>query len=393
MANEFFFISLTIITGFAATLVFERTKISQVILLMLFGFLLGPVLGLLNVSSGSIIVSMLPFISTLALIFLLFDGGVEFDVFSVARSIPKSMLFTFLVFGLSVVLVGGFSYFVLGWPLLQGLLLGAVTGGSSSAIVIAMVEKTNTSKETKSLLTVESTMTDALCIITAIILVQLITANQAPEAGTVVGLLLSSFTTAILMGVLGAGLWMFVLGKFRIERYSYMLMLALIFALFALTESIKASGGVAVFVFGIILGNARKIGKFAKIDWENPMKSMMRQFQDEVTFFVRTFFFVYIGLLLSLDYFNTNVILITLGLIAVYALARLIISRLVLGGILPKDRNVIVSMMPRGLAAAVLATLPLTSGIDIPDFQQLVFGVLLFSNIAATLGVFLSDRP
>ncbi len=392
MAVEFLIIGMTIVVGFIANQIFDRTRISQVILLMIFGFLLGPVAGLLDVSPASVIVSILPFIASLALIFLLFDGGIEFDIFGMAHTIPKSMAFTFLVFGLCMVLVSSFTVIALGWNPLYGLLLGAVVGGSSGAVVNALVEKTHIHKETKSLLTVESTTTDALVIITAVILIQLLTSGVALEAGEIAGLFLSSFTIAISLGVLAALLWIFLMNKFELHLYSYMLMLALLFGLFSLTEIVKGNGGIAVFVFGVILGNAKKLGTFAKIEWVNPVSRTTRLFQEEVTFFVRTFFFVYIGLLLSIDYFSPYVVGVALAVVALIFIGRYAVQRLLMPNMKDMDQKIVTTMMPRGLAAAVVATLPLTSGVEISHFQEFVFVTILFTNIAATLGVFAFDK-
>lgn len=392
MAIEFLIIGITIVMGFLANQIFDRTRISNVIILMAFGFLLGPMFGLLDVSPESVIVSILPFIASLALIFLLFDGGIEFDIFGLARTIPKSMLFTLLVFALGMIFVSGFTVIALGWPILHGLLLGAVVGGSSGAVVISLVEKTKTKKETKSLLTVESTTTDALVIITAVILIQLMTAGSAPAAGTVAGLFLSSFTIAIVLGLIAAFIWIFMMNRFEMHLYTYMLMLAVLFGLFAITEEVGGSGGIAVFTFGIILGNAKKLGKFAKIDWVNPVSRTTRLFQEEVTFFVRTFFFVYVGLLMSLEYFQPIVIAVSLAIVALVLIGRYVIQKILVKDVPLVDQGVIVTMMPRGLAAAVVATLPSTSGIMITSFQEIVFTVILLTNVAATLGVFAYNR-
>lgn len=388
MAIEFLIIGITIVIGFLANQIFDRTRISNVIILIAFGFLLGPLLGLLDVSSESVIVSILPFIASIALIFLLFDGGIEFDIFGMARTIPKSMLFTLLVFALGMVFVSGFTVIALGWNLLHGLLLGAVVGGSSGAVVISLVEKTNTRKETKSLLTVESTLTDALVIITAVMLIQLLTAGSTPAAGTVAGLFLSSFTIAIVLGIIAALIWIFMMNRFAMHLYTYMLMLALLFGLFAITEEVGGSGGIAVFVFGIMLGNAKKLGKFAQIEWVNPVSRTTRLFQEEVAFFVRTFFFVYVGLLMSIEYFSAQVIAVSLAIVALVLIGRYLIQKLIIKDAPFVDQGIIVTMMPRGLAAAVVATLPTTSGIMITNFQEIVFTVILLTNIAATLGVF-----
>jgi hypothetical protein len=45
-------------------------------------------------------------------------------------------------------------------------------------------------------------------------------------------------------------------------------------------------------------------------------------------------------------------------------------------------------MMPRGLAAAVLATMPLTAVIKLPYFAEIVFSIIILTNLATTFGVF-----
>ncbi len=392
MFEIFFILGLTILIGFAATSLFERTRISEVIILMLFGFLLGPIFHIVDASPGSVIVSILPFIATLALIVLLFDGGMTIDVFAVARSIRRSTVFTITVFIITVILVSIFATLLLGWPFLNGVLLGAIIGGTSSAIVIAMVERINISKDIKSLLIIESTITDALCIITAGIVIQLIVAHQTPEAGAVVNLLLSSFTIALLLGVVCAAAWITLMKKFSTVKYAYMLTLAAVFGLYAVTEAIKSNGGFAVFIFGLVLGNAREIGSIFGMKLEAPLAQIIHIFQEEITFFIRTFFFVYIGLLISPAYFNLGTIVVSIALLLLLVASRWLAQKALLTDISVRERNIVIAILPRGLAAAVLATIPLANGIAIPSFQELVFGLIFLSNIVATAGIFMFDK-
>lgn len=392
MYELFFILGMTILAGFLATIIFERARISQVILLMAFGFLLGPVFNIIDVSEDSIIVSIMPFVATLALIVLLFDAGLMIDIFSVAKAIPKSTVFTITVFVLGLLLVVLLTTFLLNWPILHGLLLGAVLGGTCSAIVMTMVEKIRIKDKTKSLLIVESTLTDALCIIIAVLVIQLAITNQVLGIGTIVNLLLSSFSLAILIGCVSAVVWISLVRKFLVTKYTYMLTLALVFGLFAITGSVGANGGFAVFIFGLVLGNAKKLGKLVKLDGSFSADHSIQKFQEEMTFFVRTFFFVYIGLLFSISYFTQNVILISIALIIIFIVARWLGQKLTLGELPVKDRNISVVLLPRGLAAAVLATMPLINGIVIPDFQPIAFGVILLSNVLATIGILVFDK-
>ncbi|MDD2856894.1 MAG: hypothetical protein PHU01_15355, partial [Desulfuromonadaceae bacterium] len=53
------------------------------------------------------------------------------------------------------------------------------------------------------------------------------------------------------------------------------------------------------------------------------------------------------------------------------------------------DRCLIMLMMPRGLASAVLATLPAAAGVvGTESFVTITFGVIIVTNVLLTLGMF-----
>lgn len=391
MIEYFFVIGLTLFIGFIANIISDKTRITTVLILMTFGFLLGPVFGVIKATPGSSIAEILPFVAVLTLIILLFDGGMMMEVRNVISQIPRSTLFTFFVFTITTVLVALFCMLALGWPFFNGALLGAALGGTSSAIVIAMAEKAGITKNAVAFLTVESTITDALCIIAAILVLQFITNTVTVDMGGIGHMVLSMFVLAAFIGVVMAALWITLVRKFRIYRYNYMLTLGLAFVVYAVAEFLDSSGGFAVFVFALTLGNARNIASYLKLDTESIFSPMqLKQFQEEVTFFVRTFFFVYAGLLFSPEYFTPFVLMVTIAISLIILLSRKIGDIVLLRKIMEKDdRNVMVSMMPRGLAAAVLASFPVLYGLKIPEFQPVVFGVIIISNIIATIGIFL----
>jgi cell volume regulation protein A len=241
--------------------------------------------------------------------------------------------------------------------MIQGVLLGAVIGGTSSAIVIAIESATL-------------------------------------SVGQLVNTMLGSFTIAIFVGAFTAFSWIIISHRFLLNKYNYMLTLALVFGLYSITEAVNANGGISVFVFGIVLGNAKHLIGLLRMRIEKPVDPKIKVFQDEVTFFVRTFFFVYIGLLLTPEHFTGLVVLVSVALLGLLIIARWLTTRIVLPDLPSFDMKIVMSMMPRGLAAAVLATFPLASGLVIQDFQQLVFAIILLTNIAATAGIFIfRERP
>ena len=164
--DVFFIIGAIIILGFITSQIFERTKFSNVILLMSAGMLLGPVLKIVTIE-GPISV-LAPYIGTLALIIILFEGGLNLNFFKVLTSLAKASGFAVLVISLSMVFLGILMHLIFGWTYLEGLLLGAVLGGTSEAIVIPFISKLTMNEDSKVILTLESTLTNPLCVIVAL---------------------------------------------------------------------------------------------------------------------------------------------------------------------------------------------------------------------------------
>jgi len=391
MFEYFFLIGVVLIIGFLATIIFERTRISTVLILMAFGFLIGPIFHIVDASEQSLIAQISPFIATLALIILLFDGGMMLDIRSVLSAVPKSTIFTFLVFAVTLIFITLFCW-MLGWNPLLGALLGAIIGGTSSAIVIAMADKSGISREANAFLTIESTITDALCIISAMVVVEIIV-TASIVAGDIGHMFLASFLIALFMGVVAALVWLFMLQKFRIEKYYYMLTLGVALMVYSLTEGISASGGFAVFIFGLTLGNAKSVVRKISVNPELAMASTttLKRFQEEVTFFVRTFFFVYAGFMILPSYFTWGVIAVAFFATLLALAARKAGQLVVMNGsnFTNQDKTIVMTTMPRGLAAAVLATNPEVISVTGSDFAPIVLGVIVFSNIVATAGIFL----
>ena len=120
--------------------------------------------------------------------------------------------------------------------------------------------------------------------------------------------------------------------------------------------------------------------KLPRIEMDDPT-------HNQLTFLVRSFFFVFVGLLASFGQIEYLVfgILIT---IAVY-FGRVFIGKIVLTKRFSLlDRAVTNSMIPRGLAAAVLATYPITMGLPNADaYPQLIFFIILSSVVITTIGL------
>jgi cell volume regulation protein A len=174
-----------------------------------------------------------------------------------------------------------------------------------------------------------------------------------------------------------------------------MVTLAAVLITYGLVQFFGGSGPIAVLVFGLILGNSHDFSRFLKIRSSTLIDSTIKFFHGEMTFFIRTFFFVYIGMMVSSRVVDANHLRLGFTLFLLIILIRIVSVGITVTICKEKksDRLVLFSMLPRGLASAVLATLPASVGVRGSEyFVDLTF-IIIFTNLLMTVGVFFSDRP
>jgi cell volume regulation protein A len=117
------------------------------------------------------------------------------------------------------------------------------------------------------------------------------------------------------------------------------------------------------------------------------MDESVRGFHSQISFLIRSFFFVFTGLLFSFSSFT--MVLFGLLLAFVFLGTRFFAVKLSFFKSSSKDsENLMTIMLPRGLAAAVLASLPFTSGVPGSQvFPEIVFIVIFATIIICTVGV------
>ena len=234
------------------------------------------------------------------------------------------------------------------------------------------------------MLSFESALTDILSIIIAFILFEAILVGQFD-----LQVLQETLGRAVVVGlVLGFGVgipWMYVSTKLGNAQHAYMLTLGILFVLFFLANSFGESGALTALVFGLMLGNRSNLAKILK--FKLPKIQLDDPTHNQLTFLVRSFFFVFVGLMASIGKFEYAILGVGIT-IAIY-FGRLIVAKSTLTKRFSLlDRRVTYSMIPRGLAAAVLATIPLTLGLPNSEvYPQIVFFIILASIIITTIGL------
>jgi len=373
--------AVTIFLGVIGEAFFKKTGIPDIAFLMVLGVIIGPVLGIISTDDVSKVV---PYFAAIALIIIMFDGGLNLNIRNVVRTAHYAVLLSILGFVTSVIAVTLVAFYALNWGMVESILLGTIVGGSSSIIVFGIVKQLPISDDTKSMLSLESAITDILVTVIAFVLFDIIISGYFdPE------LALGTFGRSVAVGlVLGFGIgipWAYVTTKLKDAQHSYMLTIGILFVIFFAEKSLDGTGALAPLIFGLMLGNKQLLSHYLKfkipeITTDNPT-------HNQLTFLVRSFFFVFIGLLATLGKIEF-IIFGVIGAILIY-LTRLGTVKISLGKRFSIfDKKVTSAMIPRGLAAAVVATIPLTIGLANAEvYPQIVFVIILTSVIITTIAL------
>jgi NhaP-type Na+/H+ or K+/H+ antiporter len=400
IVTTLFVISGIMFIGFLAEIIFKKTNIPDVLILIGVGIILSSVLGWTN---KDVLAGGATLFTTFALVFVLFQGALSINFVTLIKSLPSTFKLTILNFILTVIVVALIAYFGFGYNFNLALLIGMILGGTSSAVVIPLVNNVEIKEKYSSVLTLESALSDVLCIIGTITVLEIIATGQV-LAESIFKSVFTSFSLAIVTGLIIGILWVILLHKSDHLAKSYMMTIAMVVALYALVESplIQASGAIAALVFGLLLGNSKsllELKKRKKSQEDERVTSVIsfsaKSFYSEISFFVKTFFFVYLGILI--DFSNPTIFIygaiLTIGIYLVRPFAVKIVFPK--ENIQQKERSMLEILIPKGLAAAVLAGVALQSGALVGYeviFTNTVLSVVLLSIVLTSVLIFLVER-
>lgn len=385
-------VGLIVFVSHLFTGIFEKRMVPDVLLLMLLGLLFGPVLGLITIDEFGIAG---PMFTTITLVIILFEGGLDLKVETLKNSIRGTLSLTFINFFVTLVVVGLVGWLLFRMALLDSLMLGAILGGTSSAVVIPLVRKLRVTEGTRTVLILESAFSDVLCIVFTLAFLEVYRIGNV-NVGLIIGKVLSSFALAGFLGWVGAIVWSFLLIRIRTIKNSIFTTPAFVFIIFGISEILGYSGAISALVFGFTLANISlfNLSLLKKYTVSEPI--MLNQtekiFYSEIVFLLKTFFFIYIGLSISFNSFWT----ITLGLlltILIFVFRIPIVKLSTRKDSQTYDKIIMSIMVPKGLAAAVLASIPYQMGVEGGEFiRDLTYAVVFVSITLTSILVYLVEK-
>ena len=384
-------IAAIFLIGTAGELIFRRTQIPDVVWLLLTGILLGPILGIVTPHQLS---EIAPYFGALTLAIVLFDGGSQLDLRVIGRSAPRSGMLAIVTFvgttaAVAAVTMGirALGWLPAEWTWSHAVMTGCILGGSSSIIIMPAMALAKVPEDTGSLVNLESAFTDAFCVVGAAAMIHIMVATGDAQVSPATALF-QSFGLGASMGAAAGFAWLFVLRLIHASDYAYPVTISALLLLYVAIDGAGGSAALGILTFAVIVGNAERFTRILQLEGDLILGDDVRGFHRQVTFIIKSFFFTFIGAMLSPPW-----TLVAGGVMVgvVLLVARVPMVAMALGGSSydAADRRLINVAMPRGLAAGVLASMPVAAGV--PATESLP--VLVFSAIATSILIFTVGLP
>ncbi len=372
--------------GLLGEAVFERTGLPDVLWLLLVGILLGPVTGLVERSA---LLAVAPYFGALTIVLVLFDGGMALRIEELGRSAARAALLAVLGFACAAATVALVCHAAAargllpaGFGLRHGVALGVILGGSSSIVVLPALRTARAPERVTGLLGVESALTDVLCIVGTAAAVQVLVTERA-QAGDVGAVLARSLGVGAGLGAATGALSIPALRLLRRNEHAFPITFAVLLALYVVVEWLGGSAPLAIFAAAVMVGNAPALSRTAGFARQERVSRSLRNVQGQVTFLVKTFFFVFMGAMLGPPW---SLVLLGAALACALFLARLPAVTVATAGmgLAPEERALARVSIPRGLAAGVLAAAPSQAGVHLLDEAP----TIVFAAVAGTVLLF-----
>lgn len=312
------------------------------------------------------------FIGMMALSIILFSGGMDTRYSDIKPVLKQGILLSTVGVLVTTLLTGLFIYFLsnhtqanIELTLLVSLLLAATMSSTDSASVFSLLrsQRMNLKYNLRPMLELESGSNDPMAYMLTIVLIQVIGSGSNFD---IVIILKDLFLQFLFGGVLGYAFGKFsvwLINKIELSNSSLypILLLSIIFITFTLTDLVKGNGYLAVYIAGMIVGNARLA-----------YRKETNTFMNGLTWLFQIIMFLTLGLLVNphemID-IAVTALLIGIFMILIARPVSVFLCLLPFKGISNKARIFISWVGLRGAVPIIFATYPVIA--QIPGSNQL----------------------
>ena len=325
------------------------------------------------------------FIGMIALSIILFTGGMDTKLRDIKPVMAQGMILSTVGVLLTTLLTGGFIFWLSGFssmniamPILTSLLLAATMSSTDSASVFNLLrsQRMNLKENLKPMLELESGSNDPMAYMLTIALIQVIASGSGFDIGLLVKDLLVQFFVGGVMGYAFGRLAVWLINKVNLSNSSLypILLLSLVFITFTITDLLHGNGYLAVYILGVIVGNARLV-----------FRKEINTFMNGLTWFSQIVMFLSLGLLVNPhEMLGVSVCAMLIGLFMIFVARPLTVMLCLLPfrQMTFKAKCFVSWVGLRGAVPIIFATYPVVS--EIPG-SQVIFNIVFFITLLSLI--------
>ena len=325
------------------------------------------------------------FIGMIALSIILFTGGMDTKLRDIKPVMAQGMILSTVGVLLTTLLTGGFIFWLSGYsdmniemPVLTCLLLAATMSSTDSASVFNLLrsQKMNLKENLKPMLELESGSNDPMAYMLTIALIQVIASGSGFNMGLLLKDLLVQFTVGGVTGYAFGRFAVWLINKVNLSNSSLypILLLSLVFITFTITDMLHGNGYLAVYILGVVVGNARLV-----------FRKEINTFMNGLTWFGQIVMFLSLGLLVNPhEMLDVSVSALLIGLFMIFVARPLTVGLCLIPfrQMTFKAKCFVSWVGLRGAVPIIFATYPVVS--HIPGSQD-IFNIVFFITLLSLI--------
>jgi len=285
-------VAIVLSLGTVCGLLARKLKLPDVVVFLVTGLLAGPsVLGLIDVRASSALNQIILIFGSS---YILFDGGASLR-FKVLKDVWITIV-TISTLGvlISALTTAAVAYYVLHVPVIVALLLGACIASTDPATLVPVFRQVRIKDRVAQTVMSESAFNDAMgAIITFSVLGVAMGQGEFSLGHSLLGLVQQAAIGIIVGGVLGYLAAMFIAHEKLgfLSEYAPLVSLMAVIGSYLSADGLNASGFMAVFVFGMVVGNKDSFG----FQMDEHEEKQMEEFVMTTSLIMRMFIFILLG--------------------------------------------------------------------------------------------------
>ena len=304
-----------------------------------------------------------------ALIFILFAGGMETDWNFVRPIVPRAVSLATVGIVVTSLVVGWFAYKIAGLSFLDGMLLGAIVSSTDAAAVFAILRSRGVRlrREITATLELESGSNDPTAVFLTTAILQMMQTPAQPLLHAILDFV-RQMTFGAATGILFGWIAIRMLNRSKLEYQGLypVMTIAIVLFTYAFTSLIGGSGFLAVYVLGIAMTRTNFV-----------QRRTLTKFHDGLAWLMQIAMFITLGLLVF-----PSQLLAVAGVSLLMAVVLMFLARPLAVFISTaaarmtfKEKLLVSWVGLRGAVPIILATFALVAGIPAAG---LIFNIVFF---------------